>query len=436
MYKKLQILCLIAATNLLAITYNVTLTTDSPSTTAGEGAPGELRHGINQINQGIDGYDIIDFSGLPAGSTVSLNAPLPVLNLSNSDLTQIIGNGAFLDGQSQYPGFFANQGTITIENFNFQNCTSRGGDGGDGQFGGGGGPGFGGALLNFGAEVTLDNVNFDNSTALGGNLGVRTMIPTDGCGGGGGMWSFFNGIEFTARGGDGGPGAGGGGGGIGASGGNVTIMDFAGGGGGVSGGTSRSARGGDSALAGSFGAGYDSFGSLPGGMGFDATIGGAGGLVGGGGGGAGKAGGGGGGGNSGASALDLLAAMDQLLAAAAAAVLDSIQIPQMLMAAQVALMAAAAAVQVLVERMLDLADKAESTQAAAAQVLETVMWAENLPLVETVVLAAAAVAGALVFQASRMYLVVLAEEALKVHSYLAAAALPVLQKKYWISLVA
>jgi|GEM_PF-1677441 len=300
MYKKLQILCLIAATQLLGVSYPVTLTTDSPSTTSGEGAPGELRYGINQINQGIGGFDVIDFSGVPVGSTISLNGPLPILNLSNSDLTLIIGNGVNLDGGTQYPGFCANQGSITIEDFNFQNCTSLGGDGGNGRLGGSGGPGLGGALFIIGAAVTLDNVNFTDSVAQGGNPGISTFVPTDGTGGGGGMWSFFNGAVFTARGGDGGPGAGGGGGGLGASGGDVSVMDFGAGGGGVSGGPSPSGRGADSAAIGSSGAGFDAFGSFPGGMGFG---GGAGGLFGGGGGGAGALGGGGGGGNAGADSF-------------------------------------------------------------------------------------------------------------------------------------
>jgi uncharacterized protein with beta-barrel porin domain len=203
---------------------------------------GDLRGALNYINvtPGPDTYDIT--FALGGSNTISLGANLPILNLNAANTIQMDGTNTggpqiIISGSATFPGFFAEQGPIKLENLTLQNLLSIGGPGGSGA--GGGGMGAGGALFIDHAAVTISNVTINSCHATGGD-GTAAAGNVAGGGGGGGFWggnSFDN-----ATGGNNGAGStgggGGGGGGIGGRGGNGSLLGTAasgGGGGGISG---------------------------------------------------------------------------------------------------------------------------------------------------------------------------------------------------------
>jgi hypothetical protein len=215
-----------------ALTLTVTTNTDLPNLYPGGQADslisGDLRYCINyildqQAQTTTQDYNIVFAPGV---TSIDLGDKLSIVNLLASDVI-VIGNPdpnspVTIVGNTGTSGLFIRQGTVTLQNMNFQDCNATGGTGGGG---GGGGMGAGGALFIDTADVTLHNVNFSNCSATAGIRG-----PTDSAGGGGGL----GGNGGSSQGGGGGyRGAGGedlgGGGGAGGDGGS----SFGGGGGAI-----------------------------------------------------------------------------------------------------------------------------------------------------------------------------------------------------------
>lgn len=232
-------------------TLHVTLNTDNGS--GGQGQPGDLRYAINQMNSSLnnapDDYAIVfDNPG-----TITLAAILPLINTSPYPVNITIGNSGStpdvtIDGNvipnvpGGYPGFFILNGNVTIQNIQFQNMKSQGGNGGDGIAGGGGALGAGGAIyvpqsfLNgTNPAITLMNVSITNCAAIGGDGGnyIPGSMGQEGGGGGGGGYQGSGGSIFTtgSTGGGGGGGLGGSGGGVGTAYGQNKGGNGAGGGG-------------------------------------------------------------------------------------------------------------------------------------------------------------------------------------------------------------
>jgi uncharacterized protein with beta-barrel porin domain len=209
---------------------------------------------------------IIDCS-LIAGQTITLSSALPGISLTGS-LT-INGANVTINGGgpgNNFQAFSIGMGALILSNLNIKNCTSKGGDGGNGfaQGGGGGAGGGGGLYVHNGAAVVMSGVNFMNNQAVGG-AGGSGGVATNGGGGGGGGYSGGKGGSPVGGGGGGNNeggaggdslfsgsnglnygGAGGGGGGAATSGGNVInpITPFSGGVGGASGGGGGAGAGG------------------------------------------------------------------------------------------------------------------------------------------------------------------------------------------------
>lgn len=243
---KYWILIFIAHPICALTTLNVTLSSDNNP--GGIGDVGDLRYCLNTMNQDLstvpDDYAIVFATPM----TIQLNGNLPIINNSTNSVNITIGNSGTiptvtLDGNSgAYSGLFIAMGNVTIQNMNFQNFTSQGGNGGDGISGGGGGMGAGGAIYvakNFlngtTPAVTLSNVTIQNCSAVGGNGGSFFGVASTGDEGGGGGGGFGgNGGSVTVAGSTGGAG----GGGFGGNGGDVTLStsDPLGGGGGGGGG--------------------------------------------------------------------------------------------------------------------------------------------------------------------------------------------------------
>lgn len=290
------------ASSLFAASLTVNVAGDANVNTGGtfSGSSGDLRGVLNHINTSPGNYDVV-FS-LGASNTITLNAILPILNLNQANTITLDGtNGGMqivIDGNAQtYPGFFAEQGTISLSNFTIQNVQAHGGTSlGNG---GGGGMGAGAGLFIDQANVTVSNVTMSGASAIGGN--GSTNSGTTGGGGGGGL------------GGNGAIGSAGGGGGGGISGIGGQGMNGGGGGGGISNGTTNTGHGGAGGSASiggngvAGGAGISLSAGNGGGDNVSGGSGGSGGANGGGGGGGGDtagavfAGGGGGGGISGNS---------------------------------------------------------------------------------------------------------------------------------------
>ena len=217
------------------VTLTVSTSTDTPNTYPGGqtissgAATGDLRYCINYIlnqqAQGISQDYAIVFA--PNVETIQLQAKLSMLNLLSSD-TIVIGNPdpappVTITGSSGTGGLFIRQGTVTLQNLNFQSLNATGGSGGDG---GGGGMGAGGALFIDTANVILHNVNFSSCSATAGLGGGPTGAGGGGGGlggnggsaeGGGGGYCGSGGDNYGAgggAGGDGGSNLGGGGGAI------------------------------------------------------------------------------------------------------------------------------------------------------------------------------------------------------------------------------
>lgn len=194
-------LLLISALPLQSTMITVNVPGDTASTTGGTytGVMNDLRGALNFINsRGLDTYTIV--FALPASSVITLQAPLPPLNLSIagqpfSAVSPVVDiNGALpsstaliIDGAGLYRPFHAHAGVITLRNLSLQNGSAKGGDGGQGA--GGGGAGLGGTLfVDSLATVTLENVHIAGSSIKGGAGGI--VAPTGGFssgGGGGGM---------------------------------------------------------------------------------------------------------------------------------------------------------------------------------------------------------------------------------------------------------
>lgn len=274
----------LAAPSLYAATFTVTTAGDTGISTGG--TTGDLRWVLNQINQSAAGTYSVSVN-LPATTTITIGAALPVLNLTNPNILTFnganLGNAStpiIIDGGSKFPGFIASQGTITLSNLSLQHVASVGGAGGVGS--GGGGMGAGGALFVDAANVTVSNVTVSNSSAVGG-AGGTTNGPS---GGGGGGMSGGNCGTCSGSGGAGSTVTGGGGGGIGGAGGAGDAGMGGGGGGGINGGGNNAGTNpfGTGGVGGSNGLAGGGFGGANAGNGFSGGIGGASGGGGGGGG--------------------------------------------------------------------------------------------------------------------------------------------------------
>ncbi|HEX4839711.1 MAG TPA: hypothetical protein VFU89_04635, partial [Rhabdochlamydiaceae bacterium] len=87
---------------------------------------------MNFINQTPGTYNIT--FALGGSNTISLGANLPILNLNAANTIQMDGSngGSQIIINGGFPGFFAEQGSITLENLTLQNLSSTGGAGGSG----------------------------------------------------------------------------------------------------------------------------------------------------------------------------------------------------------------------------------------------------------------------------------------------------------------
>ena len=201
---------------------------------------GDLRGCLNYLNTVSDNSNDLSFTST---QTITLHAPLPVLNLVNPNAVlnfNVSSKTITLDGAGQYQGIVAKQGTVSFVRVNFQNCVAQGGLGGNP--GGGGGMGSGGAIASDAANIILTAVTFNNCQAIGGSGGAKAANSLQGGGGGGGLGgaggSGGTGVSSCYGGGGGGGGLGFGtitmpsSGGAGGSGGNFGVFSGGGGGGG------------------------------------------------------------------------------------------------------------------------------------------------------------------------------------------------------------
>ncbi|MDQ0348776.1 autotransporter domain-containing protein [Ancylobacter vacuolatus] len=188
------------------------------------------------------------------GDTITFTADIELSGKGKAGVittnVTINGNGHKLLGKegANANGLYVQSGTVTIQNLDLSNLTTKGTSGGNGGGGGGGGAGTGaGLFVGAAANVTLSNVVLKNNSAVGGNGGVGVIDGRDttsqGGGGGGSGPNAGNGQASTGgsvgqggpigggdgNGGNGQWGAGGGGSGSQAKGGNG---GFGGGGGG------------------------------------------------------------------------------------------------------------------------------------------------------------------------------------------------------------
>jgi autotransporter-associated beta strand protein len=202
----------------------------------------DLVNAITQADNATSGNYVITL--LP-GVDVKLNSDLPAISLQGSTNLTILGNGGTIDGQNQFRGLMDLQGSLTVDNLNFDHTAAIGGAGGDGGGqtigvnaggGGGGGAGLGGGLFVGGnATVSLNDVHFINDSAVGGHGGRDAAGAVGVAGGGGGGMGGNGGSASVGQGSD------------------VGTLDGGGGGGGLgvgaNGGTSTSARDGGSGIA-------------------------------------------------------------------------------------------------------------------------------------------------------------------------------------------
>ncbi|WP_295431294.1 hypothetical protein [uncultured Thiodictyon sp.] len=162
----LGLLLTLAGTPALAGTYSVTSTADTNTA-------GTLRYAIDQANAN-PGSTINLQSSL---GTITLGSMLPLLNAS----VTINGNGNTVSGGNQYRVFFAQQGTVSLNNLTIANGKAQGGNGG---LSAGGGAGLGGGLFVNAAKVQLSGVQFTDNGAAGGSGGIFS-----GHAGGGGFYA-------------------------------------------------------------------------------------------------------------------------------------------------------------------------------------------------------------------------------------------------------
>ncbi len=188
----------------------------------------DLRAAINYMNTNTANAPFTVIFQLPAGmETITLTAPLPVININAIATTTIDGSNntgsgsgtpVRVSGNNLYRGFFIRQANtanpVTIQNLTFQNCVATGGAGGSA---GGGGMGAGGGLfVDSGcaqtSSVLLSAVSFTTCSAVGGQGGAVGVGAGGGGGMGGGIGSAAGGRGGTGAVGSQGPGGGGGGG--------------------------------------------------------------------------------------------------------------------------------------------------------------------------------------------------------------------------------
>ena len=289
----------LATPSLFATTLTVSVPGDGLT-----GSPNDLRGVLNQINTTPGTYNVVFTLG--GTNTITLGAMLPILNLNAANTITMDGtNGGtqiVIDGASTFNGFFAEMGTISLQNLTIQNVTSTGGAGGPSAFGAGGGAlGAGAGLFIDQAAVTLSNVTINNASAVGGAGGAGgTGGSVSGGAGGGGMFKGLGGNAVPTGGHQLG---GAGGGGMGGTGGSAQNFETSSGGGGINTGTSFTGAGGAGGTAGPGNPGLQGggIGGAAGGAGGAGQLGagGAGGSSGGGGGGGGEDGSCGGGGGIG-----------------------------------------------------------------------------------------------------------------------------------------
>jgi hypothetical protein len=194
---------LIPAVN--ATDFPVTIFTDTNSgglAGTGAGAAGDLRAQILAANAAAGADSITFVCGSPP-CTITLTGPLPPITESLIINGGTLGN-IVISGAGAYRVFFADIGTIQLQNLVIQDGMAQGGAGGTGDGGGGGGAGLGGGLFINQANVTLTNVRFLNCRVVGG-AGANYISQVYPGGGGGGM--AFRGGNSTGN--TGGPGGGG-----------------------------------------------------------------------------------------------------------------------------------------------------------------------------------------------------------------------------------
>ncbi|WP_018391499.1 autotransporter domain-containing protein [Ancylobacter sp. FA202] len=129
------------------------------------------------------------------GDTITFTADIELSGKGKAGVIKtnvtINGNGHKLLGKegANANGLYVQSGTVTIQNLDLSNLTTKGTSGGNGGGGGGGGAGTGaGLFVGAAANVTLSNVILKNNSAVGGNggVGVTDYRHTNSQGGGGG----------------------------------------------------------------------------------------------------------------------------------------------------------------------------------------------------------------------------------------------------------
>ncbi len=270
-------------------TYTVNLFTDAAAgAPAGTGAgtstgatSGDLRWVL--LNAPSGAQTVFTGCSPAAPCTIALNGPLPPITAN-----AIIDGGAYgsviINGQNLYRAFWAETGTIVLENLEIENALAQGGNGGGPNTGGGGGAGLGAGLFIDAATVSVVNDLFTGDSVIGGNGGSYSPSTLSNGGGGGGLGG--NGGSDAALAGGGG---GGGGGGILSAGGNSSNGSGGGSGGvgfsgtGGGGGAFPAGAGGNGGYGAGGGGGGSNLGIPPGLLAGGAGVGGFGGGGGGGG---------------------------------------------------------------------------------------------------------------------------------------------------------
>jgi len=135
---------------------------------AGAGTSGDLRFILNSINLNPlpfgDSYDVV--FALPPNNSIVLAGQLPIINLINTQPVTFNTTSSVtttIDGSNIYPGLFAQQGSITLNNFIIQNTKAKGGNGANtvsSGIGGGGGMGAGAGLFINNANVVASDMTF------------------------------------------------------------------------------------------------------------------------------------------------------------------------------------------------------------------------------------------------------------------------------------
>lgn len=251
----------------------------------GTGSAGDLRYTILNATAGdtivFDTVAMCRAANGTGACTITLSGPLPPIVQNQTIDGSYFINGTprvTIDGASAYRAFWADSGTIALNNLQIRNVSATGGAGGYGPGGGGGGAGLGGGLFDNAATVNVTNDYFLNCAVAGGS-GGGTPGSGVGSGGGGGLGGSGSGDL-----GSGNPQSlpGGGGGGVLGAASAPSIGQAGNGGYGGGGGGGQEDDSGPIFTGGSGGAAYAGNGA---GSGYSTVDGGAGGFGGGGGGG-------------------------------------------------------------------------------------------------------------------------------------------------------